>query len=96
MAAYLLKNIDDELWHALKARAEIEGRKVRWIVLTLFRYYVQHGLPPKLLSGYEGHLHGKQPGSDVHQTRADLEGVSREVAKARSFGEMLGGIKPKR
>lgn len=45
MPAYILRNIDPELWQRFKDRANGEGRGLRWIVLALIRFYADHGLP---------------------------------------------------
>jgi hypothetical protein len=45
MPAYILRNIDPELWIKVKARAAQEGRGLRWIILTLVEWYAKHGLP---------------------------------------------------
>lgn len=45
MASFILRSPDPELWQAFKARAASEGRSLRWIVLALIAYYVQHGIP---------------------------------------------------
>lgn len=44
MLGYLLRNIDPDLWRAVKARARREGRILRFVILALLREYVQHGL----------------------------------------------------
>jgi hypothetical protein len=45
MAAYILRNIDPELWAKVKRRAAGEGRGLRWVILTLIEYYAEKGLP---------------------------------------------------
>jgi len=45
MPAYILRNIDPDLWTRVKHRAESEGRPLRWIILTLLDHYARHGLP---------------------------------------------------
>lgn len=47
MANYILRNADDKLWASVKARAEKEGRPLRFIILTLLAEYVKHGLRGK-------------------------------------------------
>lgn len=42
---YTLRDMDPELWAAVKARAASEGRGLRWVVLTLLAHYAAHGLP---------------------------------------------------
>lgn len=44
MASYILRTIDLELWAKVKARAEQEGRPLRFVILALLREYVSHGL----------------------------------------------------
>ncbi len=39
MATYILRKFDDALWQKFKARAQGEGRGLRWIVLELIRMY---------------------------------------------------------
>lgn len=45
MAAYILRNIDPELWAKAKKRAAGEGRGLRWVILALIHYYAEKGLP---------------------------------------------------
>jgi hypothetical protein len=40
---YTLRNIDDDLWQAVKARAAKEGRPIRFVLLSLLRVYANHG-----------------------------------------------------
>lgn len=43
---YLLRNVPDELWAKVKARAVKDGFAYpRYAVLALLRYYAAHGLP---------------------------------------------------
>jgi hypothetical protein len=42
--AYLLKRIPPDLWADVKARAESEGRNVRFVILAMLKHYVKHGL----------------------------------------------------
>ena len=43
---YLLRNVPDELWARVKARAVIDGFAYpRYVILELLRSYVRHGLP---------------------------------------------------
>lgn len=42
--AFILRNPDNELWTAFKARAAREGRSLRWVILELIRRYVERGL----------------------------------------------------
>lgn len=44
MSSFILRKIDPELWEAFKARAQSEGRSLRWLVLELIRRYVEKGL----------------------------------------------------
>jgi hypothetical protein len=45
MADFILRKADDSLWHQFKSRAIREGRTLRWVLLELIAYYVDHGLP---------------------------------------------------
>lgn len=45
MANYILRKVDDSLWTKFRARAEAEGRPLRWIILELIRHYVSNGMP---------------------------------------------------
>lgn len=45
MPAYILRNIDPDLWGRAKTRAASEGRGLRWVILTLIAWYADHGLP---------------------------------------------------
>jgi len=40
---YVLRQIDPELWEAVKARAAEEGRSLRFVLLALLRAYAKHG-----------------------------------------------------
>ena len=44
MTSYLLRRIDPDLWAQFKARAESEGRQLRWVLLALIRRYLDKGL----------------------------------------------------
>ena len=44
MANYLLRSFDDALWLKVEARAKLEGRSLRWVVLTLLARYVDRGM----------------------------------------------------
>jgi hypothetical protein len=39
MANYILRQFDDALWQRFKARAQGEGRGLRWVLLELIRMY---------------------------------------------------------
>ncbi len=41
---FILRKVDDALWAQFKARADQEGRPLRWVVLRLIALYVQKGL----------------------------------------------------
>jgi len=41
---YLLDHIPPVSWVKVKARAEREGRTVRFVILTLLNEYLRHGL----------------------------------------------------
>lgn len=43
MPTYLLRNIDPELWQAVKARAEQDGHALRWVILRLLQHYAKRG-----------------------------------------------------
>jgi hypothetical protein len=45
MKQYILRNIDPDLWRETKARAALDGKPVRHILLDMLRYYADHGLP---------------------------------------------------
>ena len=38
----MLRNVDGELWAAVKRRAAEEGRSVRWVILQLLWLYANH------------------------------------------------------
>jgi hypothetical protein len=40
---YRLQNIPPDLWRQVKARAEGEGRSIRFVVLRLLEVYAEHG-----------------------------------------------------
>jgi len=44
MPSYIIRNADDQLWQAFRARAAAEGHSLRWLILELVRRYVKHGL----------------------------------------------------
>lgn len=44
MRSFILRNIDDKLWSAVKKRAAGEGRTIRWVVLRLLQLYAREGL----------------------------------------------------
>jgi hypothetical protein len=41
--SYTLRKIDRETWRKAKARAENDGRTMRWVLLQLIRAYAKHG-----------------------------------------------------
>lgn len=45
MANYILRHVDDDLWDKFRARAEREGRALKWLLLELVRYYAKYGMP---------------------------------------------------
>lgn len=45
MASFILRKVDDTLWADFRARAQREGRPMRWVILALIGYYIRHGLP---------------------------------------------------
>jgi hypothetical protein len=47
MPTYPIKDIPDDLWSRVKARAESEGRGqgLRWVLVQLLEYYADNGLP---------------------------------------------------
>ena len=44
---YHLRDIPDDLWVRVKQRSTAEGRKIKWVILSLLMYYVEHGLPQR-------------------------------------------------
>jgi hypothetical protein len=44
MATYLLRNVPDELWEQVKARAVSDGLDARTVILLLLKHYAEHGL----------------------------------------------------
>ena len=44
MANFILRKVDDQLWSRFRARAQSEGRSLRWIILTLIQRYCDRGL----------------------------------------------------
>ena len=44
MAAYILRNIDPDLWARVKARSQAEGIPLRAIILKLLEFYAQGAL----------------------------------------------------
>jgi len=40
---YVIRQIDPELWKAVKACAAKEGRSIRFVILGLLQLYVDHG-----------------------------------------------------
>jgi hypothetical protein len=47
---YLLDQLPDHPWLDAQARAESEGRAMRWVILKLLEEYVKHGLRSNHLS----------------------------------------------
>lgn len=45
MTDYILRNVEDSTWKKFHARAEKEGRTLRWVLLRLLEHYIRHGLP---------------------------------------------------
>lgn len=43
-SSFILRKVDDALWTKFKARAEQEGRPLRWVVLHLVELYTAVGL----------------------------------------------------
>ncbi len=44
MADYQLRNVPSGLWARVKARAQSEGRSLRYILVTLLEKYAKEGL----------------------------------------------------
>ncbi len=44
MPAFIIRNIDTELWDRVKAQATKEGRPLRWVLLRLLELYATKGL----------------------------------------------------
>lgn len=44
MADYIIRNVDDALWRKVKARAESEGRSIRWVIVELLKRYAKDGV----------------------------------------------------
>jgi hypothetical protein len=44
MATYLLRNVPDELWEQVKAKADSDGLDARTVILLLLKHYAEHGL----------------------------------------------------
>ena len=40
---YTLRQIDPELWDAVKKRAASEGRSIRFVLIELLQVYAKHG-----------------------------------------------------
>lgn len=47
MASFILRKVEDAIWQKFRARAQSEGRSLRWVILTLIEFYIDHGLPRK-------------------------------------------------
>lgn len=41
---YIIRKIDDALWRKVKARAEAEGRSIRWVIVEMLKRYVKDGV----------------------------------------------------
>lgn len=44
VAAYLLRDIPEDVWQRVKRRATKEGRSLRFIILALLKRYADKGL----------------------------------------------------
>lgn len=44
MSSYILRDPDQKLWKAFKARAKRDGHPLRWVILQLIQRYVERGL----------------------------------------------------
>jgi len=44
MTSYIIRDIDPELWRAVKRRASDDGRSLRWLLLRLLTFYASNGL----------------------------------------------------
>lgn len=45
MKAYLLRNVDDELWLRVRAMAIADGVRIRALIIRLLRAYAEGRLP---------------------------------------------------
>jgi hypothetical protein len=43
MATYILRKIDDALWHNVKVQAEKDGEHLRYLFLQLLELYARNG-----------------------------------------------------
>lgn len=41
-AQYLIRDIDRELWSAVRRRVKEEGRNIRWVIVQLLQLYANH------------------------------------------------------
>ena len=41
---YLLRNVEDGLWRQVKARAALEGKDMREVIIEALREYVSQGM----------------------------------------------------
>ena len=44
MSTFVLRQIDEALWRAVRARAAGEGRTLRQVLTALLEHYVRHGV----------------------------------------------------
>ena len=44
MLTYLLRDIDDKLWSAVKKRATNEGHSIKWVIVQLLTKYIKEGI----------------------------------------------------
>ena len=44
MADFIIRNVDEAAWDEVKARADAEGRPLRWVFLRLIDFYRTHGM----------------------------------------------------
>jgi plasmid stability protein len=42
---YLVRDIPDDVWVAVKRRAAKGGRSLRWVIIELLKFYAKKGLP---------------------------------------------------
>lgn len=56
MKNYLLRDLDEDLWRQVRARAAGEGRSVRFVLMALLKAYANHGF--KVAEKFNGRENG--------------------------------------